>query len=130
MAEKIYHGSCHCGKVTFAAKFDLAKGTFKCNCTICLKSRFWGASVLPEHFNLLTGNIDLKLYGKNVHHHFCKHCGVKVYGKANTPKGPQIAVAVTTLDDLDPVELSRAPVKFVDGRHDQFTKEPDFKGHL
>ncbi|MFI5304924.1 MAG: GFA family protein [Nitrospiria bacterium] len=131
MAEKIYHGSCECGKVLFEVKLDLDQGTFKCNCSICTKARFWGAAIKNEAFNLVSGEDDLTIYfGTNVKHFFCKHCGIKMFGRVSMPQGPMVSISLATLDDLDTRELSRAPVQYMDGRHDQWDRVPEFKDHL
>ena len=123
-----YHGSCDCGKVRFEAAFDLDAGTFKCNCKICWKVRFWGVVVQPGTFKLLSGQEDLTLYGTSRIHHFCRHCGVKLFGRG--ADGVRIVVSVAALDDIDPQQLARAPIRYVDGLHDNFKAAPNFIGHL
>lgn len=128
MTFQTYHGSCYCGKVRFEAGLDLDAGTFKCNCGICWKKRFWGAVVKPENFRLISGSDDLTVYGTQRLHHFCRHCGIKLFGKS--ADGSRMVISVSSLDDLDPEVLVRVPVRFVDGKHDNFTGTPDFTAHL
>ena len=47
MSLRTYHGSCHCGAVRFEADLDLAQPTYRCNCSICKRNRFWAAVVKP-----------------------------------------------------------------------------------
>ena len=78
---KTYRGSCHCGAVTFEAELDLAQPTYRCNCSICRRTRFWPAIARPEGFRLLTGEAELTRYvfhTKNNHHYFCRHCGAEL----------------------------------------------------
>lgn len=128
---KIYHGSCECGKVQFEAKLDLSKGTFKCNCRVCTKGRFWGASLKPEDLKVISGEESLTRYWNNPIHHFCSQCGIKVFARGEMPDGTKMAVvSLAALDDLDPREWVKAPVTYFDGRHDRFNREPEFKDHL
>lgn len=135
MTTKTYHGSCHCGRVTFEADIDFAAGTGKCNCSICWKIRNWSVIVKPEAFRSLTGRDELGTYtfasGSNTHA-FCKHCGVHAYGWGHVPEigGDYFGVAVSCLDDLDPADLVAAPIKHMDGRADRWWLPPAEVRHL
>lgn len=133
--KKLYTGSCHCGAVRYEAGIDLAAGTFKCNCSICTKTRNWLAVVEPDAFRLLQGESELTEYqfGKRtIHHLFCKRCGVSSFGWGEDTKlgGRFYAIKVNCLDDVTPDELVNAPVAFVDGRHDDFKQAPAEVRHL
>ena len=131
---KTYRGSCHCGAVRFEADIDLAKGTFKCNCSICFKTRAWLAAIPASDFRLLSGEPLLGDYqfGKNViHHRFCTQCGVRSYAQGSDPKGnPVFAVRVNCLDGVDPQELIGAPLKYFNMLHDDFKSPPAETRHL
>lgn len=132
--KKTYDGSCHCGAVRFEADVDLAQGTFKCNCSICFKSRAWLAPVPAGDFRLLAGENALADYqfGKHtIHHRFCRTCGVRPFSQASDPKGNKMyAVRVNCLDGVDPKELIDAPVKYFNMRHDDFKSPPAETRHL
>ena len=128
-----YRGSCHCGAVRFEAQLDLSQPTFRCNCSICRRTRFWAAVATPEHFQLLAGEPELVQYrfnSGNNHHYFCRHCGVRPYGVGNdTPIGPMIGVNVGCLEDVSDEEMSKIPVTRIDGRNDRM-QAPEFCSHL
>nr|WP_315250363.1 GFA family protein [uncultured Duganella sp.] len=134
MTLKTYHGSCHCGAVTFDADIDLSQGTLRCNCSICIKARFWPAIVKPEAFRLKTGADELTLYQfltKRDKHLFCRHCGVRAFGIGQSPRwGEFYAVNVTCLDDVSEEELATAPITYLDGKNDKWETPPPETRHL
>lgn len=132
---KRYTGSCHCGAVRFECDLDLTQGTSKCNCSICTKARFWKAIVRADAFKLVDGRDDLQHYqfaGHSIHHFFCRHCGIKTFGRGHLEAlgGEFYAVSVVCLDDVPAPELSRAPVRFEDGRQDNWANAPAETAYL
>lgn len=134
MSLKSYSGGCHCGEVRFEAWIDLEEGTHRCNCSFCLKNRAWFVFVPASRFRLLSGNAALATYrwtppGRPepfLHHRFCRHCGVRLFGQGELEAlgGLFHAVSVVTLDDVDADELAAAPIHYVDGRNDRFDQPP------
>ena len=132
--KKTYHGSCHCGAVRFAAEIDLAAPCLRCNCSYCLKIRCWASLVPPTAFRLLAGEADLSEYrfgAGRERHYFCRHCGVRPFGRGDSPRGgPFVGIGVNCLDDAAVAELAQVPVTFVDGWHDAWHTPPQETRHL
>lgn len=133
MPSKTYHGSCHCGAVRFEADLDLTQSSYRCNCSICRRTRFWPAVARPEGFRLLAGESELTPYQFNTRknrHYFCKVCGVRPFGVGTeTPIGVMYGVNLGCLEDVTDEELSGIPITYVDGRNDRFEAPAHF-AHL
>lgn len=131
---KTYHGSCHCGAVRYEADIDLALGTIKCNCSICTKMRFWAVQVPSGAFRLLDGAEALGEYRFHLQrdgHCFCRHCGINVFSTGRSARlGAFHAVTVASLDDLPVEALLAAPVRYIDGRNDEWELPPVEVRHL
>ncbi len=132
---KTYKGSCHCGAIRYEADIDLAQGTGKCNCTFCMKARAWKAFVRPAAFRLLGGGDHVTGYHKHPQSslkYFCQECGVRTHelGSADYMGGDFVGVFVNTLDDVEPLELVTAPVRFADGLNNNWQSAPAEVRHL
>ncbi len=133
--KKTYTGSCHCGAVRFEADIDFAKGTSKCNCSICTKIRDWGTVIKPADFRLLAGENHLADYwfaSRRSNHQFCKHCGVGAFARGDIAEigGPFVAIQVACLDDVTPEELLEAPIIYQNGRDNAWWEPPKETRHL
>jgi hypothetical protein len=128
MAKRSYRGSCHCGAVKFEIDADLAAGTSKCNCSICTKHRFWKTIVKPEALRLIQGAGALSEYtfgGGAIRHMFCRTCGVKPFGRGEMPElGVFYGVNIACLDDATDAELAASPVKYENGRENDWDHAP------
>ncbi len=131
---KTYRGSCHCGAVQFEADLDLTQSTYRCNCSICRRTRFWPAVAREDGFRLLAGEGELTKYLFNTRkneHYFCRHCGVRAFGiGTETPIGKMYGVNLGCLSEVSDEELSRLPITYVDGLHDRWQNAPAFYSHL
>ncbi|MDO8273880.1 MAG: GFA family protein [Gammaproteobacteria bacterium] len=131
---KTYHGSCHCGAVTFEAELDLTESTYRCNCSICRRTRFWPAVAREEGFRLLSGESELTQYlfnSKKNQHYFCKHCGVRPFGiGTETPIGKMYGINLGCLSGVTEEELAALKITYVDGMHDRWQNSPEFFSHL
>jgi len=129
-----YKGSCHCGAVRFEADLDLSQPSYRCNCSICRRTRFWPAIARAEGFRLLAGEADLVQYLFNTRknqHYFCRHCGVRPFGiGTETPIGLMYGVNLGCLEGVSEETLAQIPIVYVDGMHDNWEHMPAFFAHL
>jgi hypothetical protein len=123
MSKKIFHGSCHCGKIKFQANLDLTKGSGKCNCTFCRKNSYWSIKTSLEDFKLLQGQDSITEYSNNRdfgYYVFCKHCGTMPYGISTktewTQEGPSIKIS--SLDDMSTEEMNSLSIQYYHGIDD------------
>ena len=134
MSVQTYTGSCHCGAIRFEADIDLDEGSMRCNCSYCAKARTWFAFAKgPQRFRLLDG-AGVSEYRWTpperpepfLTYAFCRHCGIRVFGRGEMPAlgGTFHAVHLTALDDTAAEALAQSPVQFVDGRHGHFDRAP------
>lgn len=135
MSEKTYIGTCHCGHVRFEADLDITTGTGKCNCTICTKLRLWSMIVKPAAFRLIAGQnvlTDYRFNTTSVHHPFCRYCGVHAFSYGNIEEigGEFYSVNLACLDDANFTELADAPVRYANGRDNDWVNRPAEVRHL
>jgi hypothetical protein len=133
--KRTYHGSCHCGALRFEADLDLSQGSGRCNCSFCAKARNWSVIVKPDAFRLLAGDGDISTYQFGTRmgeHQFCRHCGLRPFSRGDVPEigGAYVSISLSCLDDVEPAELAEVPIKYMDGRNNNWWNAPAETRHL
>jgi hypothetical protein len=110
-----YTGACHCERVRFRVRGDLATAML-CNCSMCTKKGIVHLIVEPSQFELISGAEELASYRFNTgvaEHKFCRHCGIHPF---YTPRSDPDKVDVN-VRCLDGVDLSTRELRLFDGKN-------------
>ena len=128
-----HHGSCHCRTIRFTADLDLSKGTGRCNCSYCRKSRNWIIMLKPQNVTITKGKTHIATYTGHMGsaYQFCPTCGIRLWTTGHHPQvGDFLNLFVPTLDDIAPDALAAAPVTWIDMANDDWQSAPDRTDHL
>lgn len=84
---------------------------------------------------MVSGEDELSTYqfgSYSTHHLFCRHCGVRPFGRGDVTEvgGKYVSINVSCLDDATPDELVAAPVMYMDGRNNNWFNPPAETRHL
>lgn len=111
-----YSGGCQCGAVRYEVSADIGE-VMSCNCSRCQKLGWLLTFVPASDFRLQAGDdavSDFQFNKHNIHHLFCKTCGIESFARGKGPGGAEmVAINVRCLDGVDPDSFN---VKKVDGR--------------
>jgi hypothetical protein len=99
------------------------------------QAAFLGAMAKPDSFQLLSGEDALSDYQfatHSAHNLFCKHCGVHAFHRGYVEQigGAYVSINVACLDDVSDEEWAASPVRFADGRANQWHETPVIHSYL
>ncbi len=111
-----FNGSCHCGSVQFEADANI-ENVNACNCSMCHRKGTLLTFIPATSFDLVKGESNLTNYQfhkKQIHHLFCKTCGVTSFAQGAMPDGTKmIALNVRCLEGFD---IDSVPTNKIDGK--------------
>jgi hypothetical protein len=91
--------------VRYEVSGALKTPVLSCNCSICRRKGTLFSFVPADAFRLLAGKdavTDYQFNTKNIHHLFCRTCGVTSFATGTAPNGARmVAVNVRCLEDVD-----------------------------
>ncbi|KAF2739350.1 hypothetical protein EJ04DRAFT_573328 [Polyplosphaeria fusca] len=120
-----YHGSCHCGRFSYAVTYspplsDPDASVVECNCSICARNGYLLIYVDVSHINYEKGVFDeLKKYtfaNHEIAHYFCPTCGTSCFAKATATEGPYANMQAVNVRTFQGLELKSLNLKEVDGK--------------
>lgn len=109
----LYHGSCHCGAVTFTVDADITD-IYTCDCSLCRRRSAKMTTVHHTRLVITSGEDRLSLYQWNAmiaRHYFCSACGVYPFHRKRSMPD-HYGVNIACLDDFDG---SAIPVRAAEG---------------
>lgn len=109
----VWHGSCHCGGVSFVVDHEPDETT-SCDCSLCVKKNARMVRVPLEALTILGGQDLIATYEWNTRvakHHFCTRCGIYTFHKKRSDPS-SYGVNVYCLEGFDPESL---PHRLADG---------------
>lgn len=110
-----YHGSCHCGNVSFDVEGTFEKG-MECNCSHCSRKGYLLWFVPRSSLSISDTQHPLVTYTFNKHvikHQFCPKCGCAPFGFGNHGGTEMAAVNIRCLENIDLTKVER---EYVDGK--------------
>jgi hypothetical protein len=108
-----FHGSCHCGGVTFRIDALIEELT-TCDCSLCSRKNALMTKVQERELTLLSGEELLSAYEWNTHrvkHFFCSRCGIYTFHRKRAAPD-HFGVNVFCLEGFDPRSV---PVRATEG---------------
>ncbi len=109
----------------YEVDLDLDKGGLPCNCSLCSKSRAGSAFAPAEGAEIRYRWTPPGRPKSNLTYHTCSTSGMRTHAEGMDPKGNAVvAVQVATREGADPDVRARA-IRYVDGRHYRFDREPE-----
>lgn len=114
---KSYHGSCHCGAISFTFRSPAILEGMRCDCSICArKGMVMTSHVIPPDAIEISVSDDAKSsyqFGSmTARHHFCSRCGIHTFVETRLNPG-HYRINLGCVEGLDALRL---PAPIYDGK--------------